>query len=229
MARAGAFAAGAVLCGVLRSAALEVCAGGGQHTRQAPPREKRVLLGVALVLVEAHAAAGARAHWQRACGAALAGRGDDDRVPALLGEGELSGGGERLLPLVQPDLLGERSVPAASAALPPPPSLPTASPRPRGAEVGPAVLLRASPTRAGLHALLPNARIVSPPAPLNTLSDKNLLPYIGDSLPLRAWFDLHGPTPLAAYDEHGIELAVEQARGPTRRRLPPAALARRRT
>ena len=103
------------------------------------------------------------------------------------------------------------------------------SPRPRGAEVGPAVLLRASPTRAGLHALLPNARIVSPPAPLNTLSDKNLLPYIGDSLPLRAWFDLHGPTPLAAYDEHGIELAVEQARGPTRRRLPPAALARRRT
>ena len=59
-----------------------------------------------------------------------------------------------------------------------------------------------------LHKLLPRARFVSPSADANAISADDLTPLRG--IPLRSWFDLYGTTPACAYDERGIELAVER-------------------
>ena len=59
-----------------------------------------------------------------------------------------------------------------------------------------------------LRQLLPRARFVSPSADANAISADDLTPLRG--IPLRSWFDLYGTTPACAYDERGIELAVER-------------------
>jgi hypothetical protein len=61
-----------------------------------------------------------------------------------------------------------------------------------------------------LHSLLPRARFVSPSADASPITAEDLTPLIG--CPLRSWFDIYGKTPLSAYDESGIELAVERVR-----------------
>jgi hypothetical protein len=56
----------------------------------------------------------------------------------------------------------------------------------------------------GLHTGLPRARVLAPSANGRVLSSAE----VGGSLPLRAWFDLHGVGATDPHDEQGIEAAA---------------------
>ena len=58
-----------------------------------------------------------------------------------------------------------------------------------------------------LSHLLPKARFIAPSAEAAPISSE-MTPC--SEMPLRAWFDIYGKTPLVAYDDSGIELAVER-------------------
>lgn len=59
-----------------------------------------------------------------------------------------------------------------------------------------------------LSHLLPKARIIAPSSEAGPVSADDMTPCA--EMPIRTWFDVYGKTPLVAYDESGIELAVER-------------------